>query len=141
MKKIINHVKLILFKIKHGYFYKKYLKKFSTYEKVEKYCSKINSNNYSDEKLNNFRLKRFINNIDTIPEIKKPSYNHLEESIKNYNTEILEIKNTNEEIKNKLDQYIIENNGKSKVIDQRNLEIKKIQGYLSKEDYNKIYEE
>ena len=84
MKKILNYIKLILFKIKHGYFYKKYLKEFSTYEKVEKYCSEINSNNYSDEKLNDFRLKRFLNNIDTIPEIKKYSFYCLEESINNY---------------------------------------------------------
>jgi len=84
MKKILNYIKLILFKIKHGYFYKKYSKEFSTYEKVENYCSKINSNNYSDDKLNNFRLKRFVNNIDLIPDIKKPSYNYLEESLNDY---------------------------------------------------------
>jgi len=74
----------LLSKIKNKILKKIYFREFKSYRDASNFCNKINKNNYENNFLNEYRLKKFLINEKDIPFINAPSYKFLNDSISFY---------------------------------------------------------
>lgn len=74
----------LLSKIKNKILKKIYFRKFKNYRDASRFCNKINKDNYENNFLNEYRLKKFLINEKDHPFINAPSYKFLNDSISFY---------------------------------------------------------
>ena len=81
---ILKIFKLLIFKAKYYFLFNKFSKKFSSFQKAQEFCNTITKDNYANNDLNNFRLKRFKLNFENLHNISQPSFKFLIEIISLY---------------------------------------------------------